>query len=55
MSKMIVNFESGKQYTYEKSLTELIALRMRYKENEERRARLGMKVDKITSIEIVRA
>lgn len=54
MYKMTVNFESGKQYTYENSITELMTLRIRFKENEERRARLGMEIDKVTSIEMVR-
>lgn len=52
--KMIVTFESGKQYTYEKGLIDLMITKARILENEERRNRLGMEVDKPVNFEIIK-
>ena len=50
---MIVTKESGKKLTYEKSFMELMTLRVRFQENEERRERLGLEVDKVVKIEMI--
>lgn len=46
MKTLVVEFESGKKVTFHGKLMEIIAFKMRIKENEERRARLGMPIDK---------
>lgn len=51
--KMIVIFESGKKLTYEKkNKLDLIIMRERIKENEERRAKLGMAIDRAIKFEM---
>lgn len=51
MKTLTVTFESGKTLTYHGSLTDIMIKRMRIKENEERRERLGMDVDKAIKFE----
>lgn len=52
MKTMTVTFESGKQYRYTGKAIELMTMKMRIKENEERRGRLGMEIDKAVKFEI---
>lgn len=51
MKTLNITLESGKILTYHGSLTDLMIYRMRIKENEERRERLGMDVDKAIKFE----
>lgn len=51
MKTLTVTYESGKEIHYHGSLIELMAYRMRIRENEERRANLGMEVDKAIKFE----
>ena len=51
MKTLKITFESGKTLTYHGSLTDLMIYRMRIKENEERRERLGRDVDKAIKFE----
>lgn len=53
MKTMIVTFESGKTLKYHGNKLELLAMKVRIKENEEKRKNLGMKKDKATKFEIV--
>lgn len=50
MKRMIVTFENGKTLKYVGDFSELMTMRLRFKENEERRARLGMETNKVTNI-----
>ncbi len=52
--KMIVTFESGKQYTYEKGLIDLMLIKARILENADRHNRLGMETDKAINFEIIK-
>lgn len=49
---MTVTKESGKTLTYEKELIDIMILKSRILENEERRERLGMEIDKVVDIKI---
>ena len=51
MKTLTITFESGKQLHYHGSLIELMTYRMRIKENEDRRERLGMEVDRAVKFE----
>lgn len=53
MKTLIVTFEDGKTLSYHGSLTDLMIYRMRIKENEERRAKLGMSINKALKFETV--
>lgn len=55
MKTLKVTFESGKTLTYYGTFIELMAYRMRIRENEERRVKLGMKLDKAIKFETVEA
>lgn len=52
MKTMKVTFESGKTYLYHGKMLELMAYKMRIKENEERKERMGMETDKAIKFEI---
>lgn len=52
MKTLVVEFESGKKYHYTGKLMEILAYKMRIKENEERRERLGMNIDKAIKFEL---
>lgn len=52
MKTLKVIFESGKEVKYHGALIELIAYKARIKENEERRKRLNMSLDKAIKFEI---
>lgn len=54
MIKAIATFESGRTYTYEMSRINLMIMKARLIENEERHERLGMKIDKLVSFEIIK-
>jgi len=51
MKQLVVTYEDGKKYTYSGTFTELAIMRMRIKENEERRLKLGMTVNKAIKFE----
>ena len=51
MKKLVVTYEDGKTYTYHGTFTELLTMRMRIKENEERRLKLGMSVNRAIKFE----
>lgn len=53
MKTLIITFEDGKTLSYHGSLTDLMIYRMRIKENEERRAKLGMSINKALKFETV--
>ena len=51
MKTLRITFESGKERKFHGTFIELMAYRMRIKENEERRTILGMEVDKAIKFE----
>lgn len=53
MKTLKVTFESGKELKYHGTFTELMAYKIRIRENEERRTILGMKTDKAVKFETV--
>lgn len=52
MKTLVVEFESGKKYHYTGKLMEILTYKIRIKENEERRERLGMNIDKAIKFEL---
>lgn len=52
MKTMIVTFESGKQRTYHGTDFQLLLMKTRVLDNEERRNRLHMEVDKVVNFKI---
>lgn len=51
MRKLTITFESGKEVRYYGDTMTLLSYRMRIAENLERRAKLGMSVDKVLKVE----
>ena len=51
MKTMIVTHESGKTLTYHGTAFELLQYKVRIKENEERREKLGQQTDKAVKFE----
>ena len=51
MKKLTITFESGKEVRYYGDTMTLLSYRMRIAENLERRAKLGMSVDKVLKVE----
>lgn len=52
MKTLVVEFESGKKVKFHGKLMEIVAYKMRIKENEDRRARLRMPIDKAIKFEV---
>lgn len=52
MKQLVVTYEDGKKYTYHGTFTDLLTMRMRIKENEERRLKLGMTVNKAVNFKM---